>query len=93
MIVDPAAQFEHYAWAQPSALMRGPHIGELVDQIAVRTYSVFRHLPICEDGKEDIDAIVSECSAIVREGRRVRGIVGQDVRQQCPCHASLSWGV
>jgi hypothetical protein len=63
-----------------------PQIGELAEQIVVRTYFVSRHPPICEDRKEDIDGIVSECSAIVREGRRALGIVGQDIRQQCPCH-------
>jgi hypothetical protein len=67
--------------------VRRPQIGELAEQIAVRTHFVSRYLPICEDRKEDIDGVVSECSAIVREGRRALGIVGQDVRQQCPCHA------
>src|SRR5258708_26256259 len=69
-----------------SALVPRPQIGELAEQIPVWTYFVSRHLPICEDRKEDIDGIVSECSAIVREGRRAPGIVGQDVRQQYPCN-------
>ena len=85
-IVEPAAQFGHYTCAQPSALVRRPQIGEFSEQITVRTYFVSRHLPICENRKEDIDGIVSECSAIAREGRRALGIVGQDIRQQCPCH-------
>src|SRR6266436_10184447 len=66
--------------------VRRPQIRELAEQIDMRTYFVSRHFPICEDREEDIDGIVSECSAIVREGRRAPGIVGQDVRQQCRCH-------
>src|SRR6266853_6727837 len=82
----PAVQFEHDPCAQLSALVRRPQIGKLAEQIAVRAHFVSCHLTICEDREEDIDGIVSECSAIVREGRRAPGIVGQDVRQQCPCN-------
>jgi acyl-[acyl carrier protein]--UDP-N-acetylglucosamine O-acyltransferase len=43
--------------------------------IAVRPYLVFRHLPICEDSQEGIDGVVGQCPAIVREGRRPRGVI------------------
>jgi hypothetical protein len=70
----------------PVSLVRRPKIRELAEQIAVWTYFVSRHLPVCENREEDIDGIVSECSAIVREARRASGIEGQNVRQQSPCH-------
>jgi hypothetical protein len=66
--------------------VRRPKIRELAEQIAVWTDFVSCHLPVCENREEDIDGIVSECSAIVREARRAFGIVGQNVRQQSPCH-------
>jgi hypothetical protein len=30
--------------------------------------------------------IISERTAIARERCRVRGVIGQQIRQQCPCH-------
>jgi len=63
-----------------------PKIGELAEQIAVWTYFVSRHLPVCENREEDIDGIVRQRSAVIRETRRVLRIVGQNVRQQSPCH-------
>jgi hypothetical protein len=66
--------------------VRRPKIRELVEQIAVWSDFVSRYLPVCQNREEDIDGIVGECSAIVREARRAFGIVGQNVRQQSPCH-------
>jgi len=66
--------------------VRRAKIRELAEQIAVWTHFVSRHLPVCQNREEDIDGIVSQCSAIVREARRAFGIVGQNVRQQSPCH-------
>ena len=66
--------------------MRRAQVGEFGEQVFVGPYLILRHLSICEDGKEEIDDVVGECPAIVREGRRPRGIIGEDVRQQGPCH-------
>jgi len=52
------------------SLVRRPKIRELAEQIAVWTYFVSRCLPVCENREEDIDGIVSECSAIVGKARR-----------------------
>jgi hypothetical protein len=76
------------AFCSPVSLVRRPKIRELAEQIAMRADFISRHLPVCENREEDIDGIVSECSAIVREARRAFGIVGQNVRQQSPCHQS-----
>ena len=69
--------------------MRRPQVGELGEQITMRPDLIRGHLPICEDGKEGILDVVGECPAIVGEGRRARGVIGQDVRQQCPLPPAL----
>ena len=74
------------AFSSTVSLVRRPKIRELVEQIAVWSDFVSRYLPVCQNREEDIDGIVGECSAIVREARRAFGIVGQNVRQQSPCH-------
>jgi len=38
--------------AQPSDDVRRSQVGKLGEQIAVRSYLILRHLPICEDSKE-----------------------------------------
>ena len=48
----------------------------------MRAYVIPRHLPICEERKEDIYDVVGERPAIVRIGRRPRGLIVEHVRQQ-----------
>src|SRR6266481_2202812 len=67
-------------------VVRRAQVGELGEQIAVWPNLISCHLPVREDTEEDIGDVVVECPAIVREGRGARGVVAQDVRQQCPCH-------
>ena len=45
-------------------------------------YAIGLHFSICEDSEEDIYDVVAERTAIVRKGRRTRGIVVKDVGQQ-----------
>ena len=49
-------------------------------------YFILRDLPIGEDSQEGILDIIGECPAIVREGRGARGVIAQEVRQQCLCN-------
>ena len=65
--------------------VRRPQVGELGEQIAVRTYFIPGHLSVCEDGQNDISGVVGECPATVREGGGTLGIITQDIRQHCPC--------
>ena len=44
-----------------------------------------RHLPICENWEEDINDVVRERPAVVGTGRRVRGIISEDVWQESRC--------
>ena len=66
--------------------MRWPKIGELGEQIAMGLYLVLDYLPVCEDGQKSITGVVGECPPIAWKARRTRRVVGQYVRQQCPCH-------
>jgi len=61
--------------------VRQADVREGGEQVFVGPYLILLHLSICKDGKENIDSVVGECSAIVREGRRTRGIIGKDVWQ------------
>ena len=67
--------------------MRRTQVGKVGKQIAVGPYLVLGHLPVCEDSHEDVTGIVGERSPIAREGCWAGGIIGQHVRQQCPCRA------
>ena len=69
-----AARFKDDTHAQPSDVVRRSQVGELGEQIAVRSYLILRHLPICEDSKEGIDGVVGERPAIAGVGRRARGV-------------------
>lgn len=53
----------------------------------MRPYVISRHLPICKNGKKDINSIVGECPSIGRIGRRLAVIIREDVRQQNPCRS------
>jgi hypothetical protein len=66
--------------------VRRSQVRELGEQIAVGPYFILRDLPIREDSQEGILDVVGECPAIGREGRRARGVIAQEVRQQCPCN-------
>src|SRR5439155_22623107 len=70
----------------PRALVRRPQVGKLGEQIIVRAYPIPRHFPIRDDSQEGIGGVVAGCAAIVRVGRWARGVIVQEVRQQCPCH-------
>jgi hypothetical protein len=72
--------------AQLSRLMRRSQVGERGEQITVWPYLIPRHLAICEDSQEGIDGVIGESPAILREGRWARGVIGEDLRQHCPCH-------
>src|ERR1700689_2527037 len=67
-----------------SSLMRRANVRERGEQVIVRPYFIFRHLSICKNGQKEIDNVVGERSAIVRVGRRPRGIIVEDVRQHGP---------
>jgi len=38
----------------------------------VGSYVISRHLPICKNGKKDINSIINQCPSIGRIGRRLR---------------------
>src|SRR5271165_4771090 len=65
-----------------SRLVRRAHIGKCCEQVVMGPDHVLRYLSICEERKEEIYDVVGERPAIVRVGRRPRGIVVEDVRQQ-----------
>ena len=65
-------------------LVRNSHIGEVGEQVFVRSYVISLHFSICEDRKEEIHDVVSKFAAIVREGRWLRRIIVKDVREQSP---------
>src|SRR5882757_9838287 len=65
--------------------VRRPQVGELDKQIAVGRYLLSRHPPVREDSQENITDVVGECPAIARESRWASGVIGEHVRQQCPC--------
>ena len=44
-----AARFERYTDPEMSGVVRRPQVGERGEQIAVGSYLILRHLPICED--------------------------------------------
>src|SRR2546426_9024803 len=70
----------------PRAVVRRPQVGKLGEQIVVRAYPIPRHFPIRDYSQEGIGGVVAGCTAIVRERRWARGVIVQQVRQQCPCH-------
>src|SRR6185369_1821008 len=63
-------------------LVRRAHVGEFSEQVLVGSYLILGHLSIREQRKEEIYDVIGERPAIVREGRRPRGIIVEDVRQQ-----------
>ena len=65
-----------------SDLVRRANIRERAEQVRVVPHVISSHLAVCEDGKKDINGVVSKCSAICRVGRRLAGIVRQDIRQK-----------
>src|SRR5271166_455510 len=68
-----------------SRLVRHAHIGKCCKQVFMGPDHVLRYFSICEERKEEIYDIVGERPAIVRVGRRPRGIVVEHVRQQVSC--------
>ena len=62
--------------------MRRTDVGKGGEQVCVWPYVISRHLSIGEERKEEIHDVVGECPAIVRVGRRPRGIIVEHVRQQ-----------
>src|SRR4029077_4324660 len=53
----------------------------------MRSYFVFRHLPICHDANKRVKRIVGKCSAVIRKTRRARRVVRQNVWEQCSRHS------
>ena len=47
-------------------------------------YLVLRYVPICHDANERIEGIVGKCPTVVGKGRGTRGIIGQEIWEQCP---------
>ena len=66
-----------------SGLVGRADIRELIEQVGVGSYLIVRHLSIGKERKEEIYDVIGECPAIVRVRHRQRGIVVEDVRQQC----------
>ena len=56
-----------------SASVWRPEVWKVVEQIAMRSDTISRHLRICINGEEDVDNIVAECPAIVR--KRCRAVM------------------
>src|SRR5580658_1805266 len=67
-----------------SGLVRQPDVRERGEQVFVGPYLILCHLSIGKERQEEIYDIVGECPAIVRVGRRPRGIIVEDVRQHGP---------
>jgi hypothetical protein len=67
-----------------SGTVRRSQIGELGQQIGVGPHFVPFHLSVCENSHEGVTGVIGQRPAIAREGRRARGVIGQDFRQQCP---------
>ena len=57
-------------------------VREIGEHIGVWPYVISRDLSIGKERKEEIYDVVGECPAIVRVGRRPRGIIVEHVRQQ-----------
>jgi len=67
--------------------VRRPQVGKLGEQIAVRTYPIPRDFPIRDYSQEGIGDVIGGFAAIARVARRARGVIAQEIRQECPCHA------
>jgi len=67
--------------------VRRTYIRESGEQIAVGPYLVLRYLPIFHDANERIEGIVGKCPTVVGKGCRTRGIIGQEIWEQCACDA------
>src|SRR5215469_5529729 len=63
----------------PRAVVRRTQVGKLGEQIVVRADPISRHFPTRNDRQEGIGGVVAECAAIVRVGRRARGVIVQQV--------------
>src|SRR5262249_10442369 len=68
------------------------HIGELGDQIPMRSHSILRNLSVCDESDEGVEYILGECPSINGKGRNARRVIGQEIRQQCACHPSCFRG-
>src|ERR1700741_3655466 len=64
------------------ASVRRSKIRKFGEQILVRSYPIPRHFPICDYSQEGIGRVVAGFPAIVRVGRRARGIIEQEVGEQ-----------
>src|SRR4029077_5073219 len=53
----------------------------------MRSYFVFRHLPICHDANKRVKRIVGKSSTVIMKTRRARRVVRQNVWKQCPRHS------
>src|SRR5271170_8330659 len=71
-------------WLAP--VVGRPQVGKLGKKIAVGPYLVALHLPICDDSHKGVGGVGGERPAIAGKGCWARGVVAQEVRQQCTCH-------
>src|SRR5262249_46190534 len=76
----------HFLALSSRSFVGRAQIGELRDQIAVRSYFILPDLSICENAQEGIEDILSKCPPIHRKGRRARGVIRQKIRQQGACY-------
>jgi hypothetical protein len=68
------------------ALWGGPTYGNSVSRSAWDPTLSSVTFPIREDSQKGILDVVGQCPAIVWKGRRARGVIAQQVRQQFPCN-------
>src|SRR5262245_35566681 len=71
----------------PSGVVRRPQVGKFWKQVAVRPDLVLHHLPVCEDSHEGVTGVIGERAATARKACWARRVIGQHVRQQCPCRS------
>src|SRR5579863_2560174 len=62
--------------------MRRADVRKGGEQVCVRPYVVSRHLPICKNGKKDINSVISKCPSVGGIARGLAGIKREEVRQQ-----------
>jgi hypothetical protein len=65
--------------------MRWAQVWKFWEKIAVGRYAVRCYFPVCEDGEEVIEGVVSKCAPILGIRCRACVVKAQDVRQQGIC--------
>src|SRR5436190_6229390 len=78
----PSSSDEAHCPLALARIVRRPQIRELVQQVAMRSDFVSRHLSVGVYSAEHVEHIVGECPAILRKGCGAARIVGKNVWQQ-----------